>query len=314
MNIEDPKIVDEKFLSKKCAWLYYVAKLNQNQIAKKIGLSKMRVHRLIAYAEKNGFVKTFVEGGFDKTAKYEILIKKKYNLKICEVIPNNEENNDPLQMLGAAGARFIMNQINENNMTEFGIGTGNTMNAVAKWLPKINKKIDFITLNGSLTSNNSIQIKTGINQIAEKTDGECFNIGIPFIIESIEQKKLIEKINFIKKIINRASNTKIKLLSVGGLFETSQIVQSKIVRTESIKKLKEEGAVGEVAGNFFDKKGNLILNEETKKTIGVKIDSFKNSTTVLIAGGKHKISQIQSVLKSGLFAGLITDEETSKKI
>ena len=72
MNIEDPKIVDEKFLSKKCAWLYYVAKLNQNQIAKKIGLSKMRVHRLIAYAEKNGFVKTFVEGGFDKTAKYEI--------------------------------------------------------------------------------------------------------------------------------------------------------------------------------------------------------------------------------------------------
>ena len=314
MNIVDPKIVDEKFLSKKCAWLYYVAKLNQNQIAKKIGLSKMRVHRLIAYAEKNGFVKTFVEGGFDKTTKYEEIIKQKYNLKICEVIPNNEDNNDPLQMLGAAGARFIMNQINENNITEFGIGTGNTMNAVAKWLPKINKKIDFITLNGSLTSNNSIQVKTGINQIAEKTDGECFNIGIPFIIESIEQKKLIEKIKFIKKIMNRASNTKIKLLSVGGLFETSQIVQSKIVRTESIKKLKEKGAVGEVAGNFFDKKGNLILNKETKKTIGVKIDSFKNSTTVLIAGGKNKISQIQSVLKSGLFTGLITDEETSKKI
>ena len=35
MNIEDPKILDEKFLSKKCAWLYYVAKLNQNQIAAK---------------------------------------------------------------------------------------------------------------------------------------------------------------------------------------------------------------------------------------------------------------------------------------
>ena len=314
MNIVDPKIVDEKFLSKKCAWLYYVAKLNQNQIAKKIGLSKMRVHRLIAFAEKNGFVKTFVEGGFDQTAKYEEIIKQKYNLKICEVIPNDEVNSDPLQMLGAAGARFIMNQINENNITEFGIGTGNTMNAVAKWLPKINKKIDFITLNGSLTSNNSIQIKTGINQIAEKTNGECFNIGIPFIIESNEQKKLIEKINFIKTIMNRASNTKIKLLSVGGLFETSQIVQSKIINTESIKKLKEEDAVGEVAGNFFDKNGNLILNKETKKTIGVKIDSFKNSTTVLIAGGKNKISQIQSVLKSGLFTGLITDEATSKKI
>ena len=154
MNIENPKIVDEKFLSKKCAWFYYVAKLNQSQIAKKIGLSKMRVHRLIAFADKNGFVKTFVEGGFDKTTKYEVIIKQKYNLKLCEVIPNDEDNSDPIQMLGAAGARFIMNQINENKITEFGIGTGNTMNAVAKWLPKINKKIDFITLNGSLTSNN----------------------------------------------------------------------------------------------------------------------------------------------------------------
>ena len=73
-------------------------------------------------------------------------------------------------------------------------------------------------------------------------------------------------------------------------------------------------ALWSIPGNFFDKEGNQILNKETKKTIGVKIDSFKNSTTVLIAGGKNKISQIQSALKSGLFSGLITDEDTSKKI
>ena len=113
MNLTDPKIKDEIFLSKKCAWLYYVAKLSQNQIAKRIGLSKMRVHRLIALAEKNGYIKTFVEGGFDKTEKHESILKKKYNIKICEVIPNDEKTNDPLEMLGAAGARFIMNQINE---------------------------------------------------------------------------------------------------------------------------------------------------------------------------------------------------------
>ena len=71
----------KNFCQKKCAWLYYVAKLNQNQIAKKIGLSKMRVHRLIAYAEKNGFVKTFAEGEFDITTKYEATIKQKYNIK-----------------------------------------------------------------------------------------------------------------------------------------------------------------------------------------------------------------------------------------
>jgi DNA-binding transcriptional regulator LsrR (DeoR family) len=314
MVLDDPKALDEIFISKKCAWLYYVVRLNQNQIAKKVGLSKMRVHRLIAFAEKNGFVKTFVEGGFDETSKYENILKEKYHLKISEVIPIEDLNNDPSEMIAAAGARFIMNQINENNVSEFGIGTGNTLNNIAKWLPKIDKEIDFITVNGSLTSHNSIQTETGINQIAHKTNGECYNVGIPLMVESVEQKKILEKIKFIKEIMNRANNTKVKILGVGGLFETSQIVRSKIFSKESIEKIKQAGAVGEVAGNFFDKNGKFISIKETQKITSADIDSFKKSTTVLVAGGRYKISQIKSVLKSGLFTGLITDEETAKQL
>ena len=314
MVLDDPKALDEIFISKKCAWLYYVGRLNQNQIAKKVGLSKMRVHRLIAFAEKNGFVKTFVEGGFDETSKYENILKEKYHLKISEVIPIEDLNNDPSEMIAAAGARFIMNQINENNVSEFGIGTGNTLNNIAKWLPKIDKEIDFITVNGSLTSHNSIQTETGINQISHKTNGECYNVGIPLMVESVEQKKILEKIKFIKEIMNRANNTKVKILGVGGLFETSQIVRSKIFSKESIEKIKQAGAVGEVAGNFFDKNGKFISIKETQKITSADIDSFKKSTTVLVAGGRYKISQIKSVLKSGLFTGLITDEETAKQL
>ena len=274
----------------------------------------MRVHRLIAFAEKNGFVKTFVEGGFDETSKYENILKEKYHLKISEVIPIEDLNNDSSEMIAAAGARFIMNQINENNVSEFGIGTGNTLNNIAKWLPKIDKEIDFITVNGSLTSHNSIQTETGINQIAHKTNGECYNVGIPLMVESVEQKKILEKIKFIKEIMNRANNTKVKILGVGGLFETSQIVRSKIFSKESIEKIKQAGAVGEVAGNFFDKNGKFISIKETQKITSADIDSFKKSTTVLVAGGRYKISQIKSVLKSGLFTGLITDEETAKQL
>ena len=314
MKVQDPKLLDEIFLSKKSAWLYYVARLNQNEIAKKIGLSKMRVHRLIAYAEKNGFVKTFVEGGFDQTFKYENALKDKYQLKICEVIPNEDQNSDPAEMLGAAGARFIMNQINENNISEFGIGTGSTISAIAKWLPKINQKIDFITLNGSLTSHNSIQTETGINQISYKTNGECYNVGMPLMLVSVEQKKVVENISFIKEIMEKAANTKVKILGVGGLFDSSQIVRSKIFSAKSIEKLKKAGALGDVAGNFFDKNGELITIKETQKIFSVNIDSFKKSTTVLVAGGSEKTAQIRSVLKSGLFKGLITDEETSKQL
>ena len=314
MDFQDPRIKDEIFLAKKSAWLYYVAKLSQNQIATKIGLSKMRVHRLIALAEKNGYIKTFVEGGFDKTEKFETILKNKYNIKICEVIPNDEKTNDPLEMLGAAGARFIMNQINENNINEFGIGSGNTMSSVAKWLPKINKNINFVSLHGTLTSKNSIQTENSINQIAYKTDGDCYSFSLPLMADSIKQKESITNIKFVKEIIERGNNTKIKILGIGGLYESSQIVKSAMFSKKSIDKLKNLGAVGEVSGNFFNVNGKLISNKETKKIIGSDSSFFKGSKTVLIAGGKNKVLQIKSVLKSTLFSGLITDETTAKNL
>ncbi|MDC3131474.1 hypothetical protein OA492_01025 [Pelagibacteraceae bacterium] len=313
MNSKEPKIDDELFLSKKAAWLYYVAKLNQNQIAENIGLSKMRVHRLIALAEKNGFVKTYVEGDFERTSKYENILKEKYKIKFCEVIPNDLESDNPINMLGAAGGRFIMKQIN-NNIYEFGIGTGSTMSAVAKWLPKINKKIDFISLNGSLTSNNAVQTQSVISQIANKTEGHCYATGIPLITESIEQKKMIENINYVKKILIRANKTKIKILGVGGLDDSSLNVRSKIFSEKSIENLKRSGAVGEVGGNFFDIDGKIVSNEETAKILSANYLFFKKAKTVLIAGGKNKILQLKSVLKSANFSGLITDSNTADRL
>ena len=313
MNSKEPKIDDELFLCKKAAWLYYVAKLNQNQIAEKIGLSKMRVHRLIALAEKNGFVKTYVEGDFERTSKYENILKEKYKIKFCEVIPNDLESDNPINMLGAAGGRFIMSQIN-NNIYEFGIGTGSTMSAVAKWLPKISKKIDFISLNGSLTRNNAVQTQSVISQIANKTNGQCYATGIPLITESVEQKKMIENINYVKEILIRGNKTKIKILSVGGLDDSSLNVRSKIFSQKSIANLKSSGAVGEVGGNFFNIDGKIISNEETTKILSADYSFFKKAKTILIAGGKNKLLQLKSVLKSAYFSGLITDSNTADKL
>ena len=153
-------------------------------------------------------------------------------------------------MLGAAGARFIMNQINENNINEFGIGTGNTLSSVAKWLPKINQKINFVSLHGTLTSKNCIQTKNSINQIAHKTDGDCYDFALPLMVDSIEQKERLINIRFVKEIIERGNDTKIKILGIGGLYESSQIVRSAMFSKKSINKLKDLGAVGEVSGNF----------------------------------------------------------------
>ena len=83
------------------------------------------------------------------------------------------------------------------------------------------------------------------------------------MVESIDQKKILEKIKFIKEIMNRANNTKIKIVGVGGLFDTSQIVKSKIFSKESIEKIKKAGAVERLV--IFLIKMGIYLIKETQK-------------------------------------------------
>ena len=100
----------------------------------------------------------------------------------------------------------------------------------------------------------------------------------------------------------------------GGLDDSSLNVRSKIFSQKSIANLKSSGAVGEVGGNFFNIDGKIISNEETTKILSADYSFFKKSKTILIAGGKNKILQLKSVLKSAYFSGLITDSNTADKL
>ena len=50
---------------------------------------------------------------------------------------------------------------------------------------------------------------------------------------------------------------------------------------------------------------DLSRDEDINVSVDDLVNSFKKSTTVLIAGGKIKVDQIKSVLKSGFFTGCL---------
>ena len=143
-----------------------------------------------------------------------------------------------------------------------------------------------------LKLNQSLMISDNLKQVKSR-------------IDSVQSRKKVELI-----AVSKTRSTK----EIQEAVDAGQVHFGENYLQESIEKIKQAGGVGEVAGNFFDKNGKFISIKETEKITSADIDSFKKSTTVLVAGGRHKISQIKSVLKSGLFTGLITDEETAKQL
>ena len=71
----------------RAAWLYHVAGNTQEQTADLLGISRVKVNRLLAEARESGIVKISIEHRFARMVEVEENIRNRYNLLFCRTTP-----------------------------------------------------------------------------------------------------------------------------------------------------------------------------------------------------------------------------------
>ena len=93
---------DELSLATRAAWLSYVGNQTQEEIAGRLGVSRVKVNRLIGQAVRAGLVHVFVEGTAAECIALEERIAGRWGLEFCTVAPAVE---DSAAAAGDAGRR-----------------------------------------------------------------------------------------------------------------------------------------------------------------------------------------------------------------
>ena len=73
---------DELSLATRAAWLSYVGGYTQEEIAGRLGVSRIKVNRLIAQAVRAGLVHVFVEGTAAECIALEEAIAARWGLRV----------------------------------------------------------------------------------------------------------------------------------------------------------------------------------------------------------------------------------------
>ena len=306
---------DGQALAVRAAWLHHVGNSNQHEISQMMGLSRVKVNRLIAQAHKDGHVRIYVEGSADRCIDFEERLKNHYGLRSCEVVPHFSETALPLDTLGAAGARYLARQIAEPSIKMIGVGTGRTLSRMAAQLPSSRRAdIDFVSLIGTFRRSTAIDQYDVIHQLSTKVGGKCFSIPAPFIADSIEYKRALSSQDFVKTLFEMGRNADIKMLGVGEIAEDAHLFEIGMMNREEYIELVAAGAVAEAAGIFFDKTGKQIFTSIHERVIGPSPADLAINNTVLLAGGLAKIKAIHVCLIAHFAKGLITDEKTAENL
>ena len=85
----------EASLAIRAAWLHYVGRLTQAEVAKKLDVSGVKAHRLIARATQEGAVKFVIDGDIADCVALESSLSEQYSLDYCEVVPRVSDDSLP---------------------------------------------------------------------------------------------------------------------------------------------------------------------------------------------------------------------------
>jgi DNA-binding transcriptional regulator LsrR (DeoR family) len=305
----------DRSMAARAAWLSYVGGYTQEEIAGRLGVSRVKVNRLIADAIAAGLVRVFIEGTAAECVTLEDAITSRWDLQFCTVVPNVDEDSLPLRSLSTAGAHYLTGVLDRREAELIGLGHGRTLAEVVKHLPRIPRpEVRFVSLLGSLTRHAAANPFDVIHNLTEITGAESYFMPAPFFADSIEDKRVLMAQKGLKDVFALARAAKLHIVGIGEVGPKAHMLATGTITADEFRQLERAGAVGEVLGQFLDAKGRPVEADINQRAVAVQLAEIKGTRIVAIAGGRTKTRAIAAVLESRVVTGLITDETTANAI
>lgn len=302
----------------KIATLYYKNALTQEQVAKRLGLSRQSVGRLLKRAQDLGIVEIKIHSPLSLSADLESQLENAFRLnEVIVVQPPADTEESVKDALGAAGASFLERRVQNGDI--LGVSWSSTVLECAMHLGQVGaREVTVVQLNGSLDRTSySTRAEYIVDRIAEAFCGRAVTLTAPLMVDRPDIIASLFSDSRIAGALDLARKANFVLFGVGDVSEQSSLFKTGYMDHRMLRKLRvgSHGAVGDICGRFFDAQGRIFSQELDGRTLAIELEAFKTKElAVAIAGGLRKVEAILGTLRGRLCNVLITDEQTAKAL
>jgi deoxyribonucleoside regulator len=298
------------------AKLYYQLDYSQQDIAKKLGISRPTVSRLLMQAVQEGVVHIKICDPAEDVQELAAQVKELFQLKHCIVAPIPEYEDELIKdKLGEVSAGYL-NDIVQSGDT-IGITWGTTLFQLVKNLqPKNVKDVTVVQLNGGVSySESNTYASEIINGLANAFHTTPHFLPVPAVVDHIVVKQAIIADRHVNKILELGKQANIAIFTVGEPGENSTLMHAGYFLDNDVEILKSNNTVGDICSRFIDIQGQISHEALNDRTIGIELSHLaEKEFGILIAGGNSKIDGIFGALKGKHANVLITDQYTAKAL
>jgi DNA-binding transcriptional regulator LsrR (DeoR family) len=303
-------VSDRAFLGK-LAWLYYIDGLTQKEIGQRVGLSRLKVVRLLQRARAEGVVQIHIAPDLRLNTGLARSLEERFNLQEAIVTEPDEAG----EGIGRAGGRFLERMLKDD--LTLGIGMGRT---IASLLPHISAL--------SLT-NVVIRTLAGVYEepgretnaynicwrLADLLDAAVEPLHSPLIVSTGATRTALLEDRVLRTVLESLEDCDLALIGLGALDDSSPLVRLGYCTLKQFAALKAKGAIGEILGRFYSLQGDMIPTEFDERMIGITLPQLCHIPMVIaLAYGEGKVRPTLGALHTGCIDVLITDRWTAEAI
>ena len=307
----------ESELLTEIAIAYYEHEQTQEEIAKRFGISRIKVGRLLKKARSEGIVEINVKYHPIFSSKIEQQFVNAFGIKRALIAVDHQDEEEQRRQVAALVTNYLSSVL-KSNMT-VAVGQGRNVASVASHIGVFpEKQCKFICgIGGTLRNGELIDADHISRNLARKFNGTSETLYAPAYVENRELKKAFLQNRVIKETLERASKADIALVGIGDMNENSYMVQlGWFSPQEIISASINQGVVGDIAGySFIDIQGRPVDTVMNDRVIGLNLEELKNIPCVIaIASENAKATAILAALRSGVIDIIATNASNARTV
>jgi DNA-binding transcriptional regulator LsrR (DeoR family) len=301
------------------ATMYFLQDETMETIARRLGVSRSTVSRLIKSARSHGIVRITVSTEDDGGSGVAERIRRAFNVR-AHVVPVATGATDlqRLDQVALVAARLLADWFDDEMV--LGVAWGTTIAAVARNLGrKPTRGSGVVQLNGGANTQASglEYASTIVSTFGQAFDAEVHHFPVPAFFDYAETRAAMWRERSVRRVVAVQQRADLAIFGVGALAGTvpSHVYAAGYLDDADIRTLSADGVVGDVCtvflrrnGSYQDIKINQRATGPTPRELG-RIDR-----RVCVVAGSAKVVPLIAAIRARTMTDVVIDDPTARRL
>ena len=299
----------------RAGWLYYVAGNTQDEIARKLGVSRQSAQRLVSLAVTERLIKVRLDHPIARCMELGRNLADRFGLRSCEVVPSDPATPSSIVGIAQAAAGEMERHLKSNEPKIIAFGTGRALRASVDQLPTMDcPQHKIVSLLGNMMSDGSASAYNVIIRMADRVNARHYPMPLPVFARSKRERTLLHNQEPVHNILALAKDADVTFVGVGNMGENAPLFVDGFISRDEMSALTAAGAIGEITSWVYDRNGELIQGLTNDLVASAPLGKARDKPVIGIAAGEAKVDAILGALRGELLNGLITNELTAERL